>query len=115
MMNILIIDSDYEEAQLFAELLPTDGTSIKLALSEDEALESARAEPPRYVFVEVGRPDLDGYALAKQLRENVDLPESTFISVSEFPQDRAREQSAGIDRHLCRPVQSQDLQSIIPT
>lgn len=112
-MNILIIDTDREDAERFAESIPREGNEIKLAHSEREAQETVRGWQPQCVFVEVGRSELDGYAVAKQLREGANISEAIFVSISEFPQDHAREQAAGIDRHLRKPVKPQDLQAII--
>ncbi len=112
-MKVLITDSRSEAANSLADLVRKCGHEAVAVTEEPAALETARSWRPDCVFVEVGQPELDGYVLAKRLREEAGLSRATLVAVSEFSEDRSRENAAGFNCYVRRPLQSQDVQSLL--
>jgi CheY-like chemotaxis protein len=58
------------------------------------------------VLLDIGMPGMDGYEVARRVRENPDFHNLTLIALSGWGQeeDRHRSRDAGIDHHLVKPV-----------
>ncbi len=66
---------------------------------------------PEVVFLDLGLPGIDGYELARRLREHPDLRHARLAALSGYGQeaDRNRTKAAGFDAHLVKPVSYADL------
>ncbi len=66
-------------------------------------------------MLDIGLPDTDGCALAKQLRKEPQTASALLIALTGFSQkgDRRRSRAAGIDHHLVKPVDSAKLLELI--
>jgi DNA-binding response OmpR family regulator len=77
-----------------------------LAHSGIEALAIAEREHPRILILDIGMPDLNGYDLARRIRETSWGRESLLLAVTGWGQaeDKERSRVAGFDEHLTKPV-----------
>ena len=68
-------------------------------------------------LIDLGLPGLDGYEVARALRESPGGKAITLIAVTGYGQaeDRRRSQEAGFDAHLVKPVSQSLLSSLITT
>lgn len=64
---------------------------------------------PEVALLDIGLPEMDGYELARRIRERVS--DVYLIAVSGYgqPEDRARAAEAGFDEHFVKPVDSTQL------
>ena len=107
MPTILVADDNRANRDALASLLEAAGYSVLLASDGAEALEMARERRPDVVISDVLMPRMDGYELARRLRESQDLASGArLIAVTGYGQDADRERSrqAGFDSHLVKPV-----------
>jgi CheY-like chemotaxis protein len=105
--RILIVDDNADAAESIAELLELSGNEIRIAHDGPEALRIVRGLAPDVCLVDIGLPVMDGYELARRLRESKQLAEGArLIAVTGYGQDADRERSrrAGFDAHLVKPV-----------
>jgi CheY-like chemotaxis protein len=60
---------------------------------------------------------MDGYEVARRLREHHELKDVRLIAVTGYGQDADRQRSrvAGFDHHLVKPFNPQQLQQVFPT
>lgn len=58
------------------------------------------------LFLDIGLPGMDGYELAKHLREMPETAHSVLVAVTGYgqPEDKERALQAGFDHHLVKPV-----------
>ena len=77
-------------------------------------MEKARQCLPQVVLCDIGLPGLDGYSVARQLRQ--ELGSKMFlIAVSGYGQeeDQERAKSAGFDAYLVKPISLKDLEKLL--
>jgi two-component system CheB/CheR fusion protein len=67
------------------------------------------------VLLDIGLPGMDGYELARRLREAGLHPSSRIVAVTGYgqPSDRARSREAGFDDHVVKPVSLQNLRRVL--
>jgi signal transduction histidine kinase len=105
--RILIVDDNEDAAESIGDLLRDLGNEIETAYDGPAALRIAKTFKPEVCLVDIGLPAMDGYELARRLRESQDLPRGArLIAVTGYGQDADRERSrqAGFDSHLVKPV-----------
>ncbi|HVL35641.1 MAG TPA: EAL domain-containing protein [Burkholderiales bacterium] len=70
MATILVVDDNRANREALASLLEVAGYAVVKAADGQQALEQARAAPPALVIADVLMPGMDGYVLARSLRED---------------------------------------------
>ena len=74
-----------------------------------------RREPPQVGFLDIGMPGLNGYELARRLRQQDATRDMLLVAVSGWGQqsDRARSRESGFDHHLIKPVELQQVLDVL--
>jgi DNA-binding response OmpR family regulator len=113
--RVLVVEDDAIAAEGLARLLRQDGFEVRVAGDGLAALEVFQADHPDVVLLDLGLPFLDGYAVAKQLREQTSGKRPVLIAVTGFGQkeDRVRSYEVGIDLHLTKPVPIGELRQFL--
>ncbi|REJ86612.1 MAG: response regulator [Planctomycetota bacterium] len=113
--RVLIVDDGVDAAEALAQLLEFDGFESRVATSGEAALELAREFRPEVVISDINLPDIDGYRLLGELRELESLQETLFIAWSgdTSPQHGRKALAAGFDRHLGKPIDIEQLRSLL--
>jgi signal transduction histidine kinase/CheY-like chemotaxis protein len=109
-VRVLIVDDNLDVAELLSEALHMEGFETATAHDGQSAIARWREFLPHAGVLDVGLPDMDGYELARRLRdEHGTTP--TLIAATGYgqPSDRQRASAAGFDCHLVKPVSVQDL------
>lgn len=80
-----------------------------------EALASAPVFAPEVVVLDIGLPLVDGYEVARRLRQVPQTRDSFVVALTGYGQraDRERAQEAGFDRHLTKPAEPDELPALI--
>jgi PAS domain S-box-containing protein len=111
--RILVVDDNPDVATLLADLLETMGHTVRVASDGPEALAVATTFAPTLALLDIGLPVMDGYELAKKLRERgVAAP---LVAITGYGQERDRERAreAGFSEHLVKPVSPDKLVRVI--
>jgi CheY-like chemotaxis protein len=113
--RVLVVDDNVDAAQCLAMLLEADGHHVGLAHDGPEALRVALAHRPEIVFLDIGLPEMDGYQVARHLRERPELANVVLVALTGYgqEQDRRRSREAGFDHHLVKPVEPAVLQDLL--
>jgi CheY-like chemotaxis protein len=113
-LRVLVVEDNRDTAKVQAMLLKQFGHEVAVAHDGQAALEVARRFRPHAVLLDIGLPVLNGYEVATKLREQGFVAES-LIAVSGYGQheDRERSRRAGFDHHLVKPVDHDELISIL--
>jgi CheY-like chemotaxis protein len=110
-----VVDDNRDAAQSLAMLLKLLGAKVQVAFSGQEALEIVRTQQPAVVLLDIGMPDMNGYEVARRIRQDSAIRDVTLIALTGWgqPEDRRRSLDAGFDHHLVKPVSSQSLQEVL--
>lgn len=102
---VLIVEDLDDAREAIGELLSLAGFEVALAADGVAALEMAAAQPPQVALVDIGLPGLDGYEVARALRQRHGR-DLRLIAMTGYGQeeDRRRALQAGFDQHLVKPV-----------
>jgi CheY-like chemotaxis protein len=100
------VDDNRDAATSLAKLLKLLGHDVRVAHDGPTAVELARAERTEVVILDIGLPGMDGYEVARRLRQEECCREALIIAASGYGQeeDRRRSREAGFDHHLVKPV-----------
>ncbi|MDQ3101363.1 MAG: PAS domain S-box protein, partial [Bacteroidota bacterium] len=72
-LKILVVDDNPDAANMLAVLLRIKGHEVNTAFSGIDAVETAVKKKPDLIFLDIGLPGLDGYQVARRLRERTDM------------------------------------------
>jgi PAS domain S-box-containing protein len=114
-VRVLLVEDNEDAAAALAELLRIWGHRVEVVHEGPSALEAARTEPPHLVLLDIGLPGMDGYEVARAFRETPGLEGVTLVALTGYGQDsdRVRSSRAGIDHHLVKPVDPDQLRRLI--
>jgi CheY-like chemotaxis protein len=109
--KILIVDDNIDAADTAAFLLQAYGFNVEVAYGAYEALAAARTFCPDIIFLDIGMPLMDGYAVARTLRADVGCRGITLIALTAWSDEasRIKVNAAGFDLHLVKPASIMDL------
>ena len=112
--QILIVEDNVDTASGLARLFHLHGHEIRTAHDGPQAINEAVAFRPEFVLLDIGLPGMDGYQVARRLREE-GLQDAVIIAVSGYGDEEARRRSreAGINYHLVKPVDHNALVTLI--
>jgi signal transduction histidine kinase len=113
--RILVIDDNSLAARTLQIFLADKGHQVELAVTGPQGLEKARQFLPQVVLCDIGLPGLDGYSVARQLRQELGSNKMFLIAVSGYGQeeDQERAKSAGFDAYLVKPISLKDLERLL--
>lgn len=113
--RILVVDDNLDAAQSLAMLLELDGHETAMAHDGERALLLAREFDPHVILLDIGLPLMNGYEVARRVREQPWGHAIRLIAVTGWGQEQDRQQSlaAGFDHHLTKPLDPARLASLL--
>jgi len=113
--RILVVDDNADAAASLALLLRFSGHEVHVAHEGEAALSLAETLLPDVVLLDVGMPGLDGYEVARRLRERPSTRDVVIIAVTGYGAegDRRRARAAGFDHHLTKPVEVASVEDLM--
>ena len=105
-LRIVVVEDNDDNRQTFEELLREEGHDVKSASDGLSGVELILSENPDIAFVDVGLPGLDGFSVARKVRESAPLS-VRLVALTGYgmPEDQARAMAAGFDRHMLKPLE----------
>jgi CheY-like chemotaxis protein len=109
-LDVLLVDDNLDALGVTAEVLAHLGHAVRVAATAQEAIGEAGRQLPDVAILDIGLPDMDGYALAARLRASA--PQLRLVALTGYGQqaDVAHARQAGFDLHLTKPASLEDLQ-----
>ncbi len=114
--SLLVVDDTPANLSLMAGLLH-QSYRVRLANSGARALELARREPPDLILLDVMMPEMDGYAVCRQLKldeRTRDVP-VIFVTAMSQPDDETRGFEAGAVDFIHKPISPPIVQARVRT
>lgn len=114
-LSVLLVEDNEDSAESLRLLLELVGHRVTVAISGTEGIEAARRERPEVVLCDIGLPEADGYAVARELRNDPMLRTAYLVAITGYglAEDRAKARSAGFDTHLTKPVDFDQLERLL--
>ena len=113
--KILIIDDDLDSHQLVSLMLDKEGYQIVAANDGEEGLLKTNQETPDLILLDIMMPGIDGYEVARRLRQNSktdEIPVLIYTAKSQVD-DRIAAFESGADGFLTKPSHPSELQAYI--
>lgn len=116
-LSVLVVDDNRDAAESLAMLLRTAGAEVHVAHDGPAALAEFERCEPDVVLLDIGMPGMDGYEVARRLREISAGQRVAIVALTGWGQDddRQRVRDAGFDHHLVKPVDLALLQALLTT
>ncbi len=114
-LRILVVDDNKDAALSLGMILQMEGHKVQTAHDGPSALSAFAEFSPEAVFLDLGLPGMDGYTMAKRLREQCPADDLLLVAVTGYGADvdKARSRAAGFDHHLIKPVDFAELQRLL--
>jgi signal transduction histidine kinase len=114
-LKVLVVEDNIDAAESLASLLRIWNHDVTVVHDGRSALDAARANPPEVVLLDIGLPGLDGYQVARKLREDLGLDSALLVAMTGYgqPEDRRRSHEAGIHHHFVKPVEPMVLRNLL--
>jgi CheY-like chemotaxis protein len=115
-MRVLVCDDNVDGADTLAVLLRAHGHEVKVFYEGGTCLREALEWKPAIAFLDIGMPDITGYAVARQLRAKFGA-DIALVAVTGYgtTEDRTVCFESGFDMHLVKPAQPDRIVSIAAT
>ena len=113
---VLIVDDDPFIRKLIVTTLEGVTTfRLHQACDGEEAVEAARRESPRLVFLDIDMPRLDGIEACRRMRAEPAMAGARIVMLTASADDAARSRAAaaGADRFLTKPFSPLDLLRLV--
>ena len=113
--RVLVVDDNVDSVDSLATLLRMMGHEVDTASDGMAALTKADAFRPDVAILDIGLPRVNGYDVAKQIREQPWAKDVVLVALTGWGQDQHRRLSeeAGFNHHLTKPVEFDVLQQIL--
>ena len=113
--RILVVDDNADSATTLGMLLKLLGVEMRIANDGPTALAAVEEFHPQIILLDIGMPDMDGFEVARRLRQRPEYGDVLLIALTGWGQeeDRRRTREAGFDHHLVKPVALEALQAFL--
>lgn len=113
--RILIVDDNVDGAIAMSHVLGGWGYAVAVAHDGANALQLADRWRPDTILLDIGLPDLSGHDVARRIRAAPWGRDVRLIAVTGWgtADDREQSRTAGIDRHLTKPVDPDELRRLL--
>jgi CheY-like chemotaxis protein len=114
-LRILVVDDNRDAAATLAMVLEELGAVVSVAHDGDAALAAYGQGKPDVVLLDIGMPVMDGYDVARRLREQDGDHRAVLVALTGWGQegDRRRAREAGFDHHLVKPAKLPALRALL--
>ena len=107
--NILLAEDDLNLGQLLQTFLRSKGFKVSLAQNGKIAFERFNRDQFDFCIFDIMMPEMDGFTLAKEIREIDKKVPILFLSAKSMKEDKLEGFSIGADDYLTKPFQMEEL------
>jgi CheY-like chemotaxis protein len=117
-LRLLVVEDNVDTADSLSMLLRLYGHEVQVARTGPTALAMAAASRPDVVLLDIGLPGMDGYQVARHLREMPNFQDVMLCALTGYTPseaDRQRQQETGFDHYYVKPVRLEQLLELFKT
>jgi two-component system CheB/CheR fusion protein len=115
-LKVLVVEDYQDMADSLCLVLQLLGYDARAAYSGPDGVRMAAEFRPDVVVSDIGLPGLDGYEVARRVRQLPGLDGVLLVAVTAYgsAEDRRRGREAGFDHYLVKPVDLCDIRGVLP-
>ena len=112
-LRVMVVDDNVDAARLLGMFVELLGHEVFVQFHPVSAIECAQQVQPHICLLDIGLPDMDGYALARQLHRIPGMENTVLAAVTGYsqPRDKQAAVAAGFNFHFAKPISAQQLES----
>ncbi|MES2789687.1 MAG: chemotaxis protein CheB [Planctomycetota bacterium] len=116
-LKVLVVDDNADTTLSFSMLLRSLGHDVRTAHDGPSGVSVAIEYQPEVAMLDIGLPGLNGFEVAKRIRQEPALKDIMLIALTGYGQETDRQTSheAGFNHHLVKPADFGKLQQILAT
>ena len=116
-LRVLIVEDNVDAAEMLDLAVSCLGHATRLAHDGATAVAVARQFAPDVIFLDIGLPTMNGYAVARAVRDLPGLNHVYIAAVTGWGQeeDRRKAREAGFDSHFTKPLSPAMLEDVLGT
>ncbi len=116
-LRVLIVEDNVDAAEMLDLAVSDLGHVTRMAHDGATAVALARQFAPDVIFLDIGLPVMNGYAVARTLRDLPELSDVYIAAVTGWGQeeDRRKAREAGFDSHFTKPLSPAVLEHVLAT
>ena len=113
--RVLIVDDNADAADSLLLFLQMAGHDVRVAYAGTSALATLETFEADFVLLDIGLPDVDGYAVARTIRQRWPRLPVVIHALTGYgrSEDQARARESGCDGHMTKPVDPDQLLQLI--
>ncbi len=104
-LRIVVVDDNHDATDSLVWLLQLAGHEVVACYTGGYAIEKAGAESPDAILLDIKMPGLDGYEVARRIREQETCKDTLLVAMTGLADEAHRQQAvdAGFDHYLLKP------------
>ncbi|HEX7232170.1 MAG TPA: response regulator [Candidatus Binatia bacterium] len=109
--RILVVEDHEENRRLLRDLLTSFGYELTEAVTGEDGLIAAEAQPPDLILMDIQLPGIDGYETTRRIKANPVLRKIPVIAVTSYALsgDDVKAFAAGCDAYVTKPFDPAEL------
>jgi len=109
--KILVVEDNQDNREMVVKVLKFNGYEVIEAVDGEEGIEKAKTEAPALILLDIYLPKMDGYEVAKRLKNDTGLRDIPVIALTAHAMKGNREQAlaAGCDGYISKPIDIREL------
>ena len=113
--RVLVVDDNVDAANSIGQVLQLFGHKVRCVYDGPSALLAAEEFRPSIIVLDIGLPGMDGYEVARRLRNMAAFDSIPIVALTGYGQDedRGRSREAGFNEHLAKPVDPEVLHGLV--
>ena len=113
--RVLVVEDDVDVADSLGMILELLGHHVWIVHDGLATLEAACADRFDVVLLDIGLPGIDGYEVARRMREELRLTTVTLVALTGYgrEEDKQRAFAVGFDYHLVKPIDPDALEALL--
>jgi CheY-like chemotaxis protein len=114
-LRVLVVDDDDDSRSMLSAALTICGAEVFASASAEAGLTQAASIRPDVLVCDIGMPGMDGYEVARRLRQQPGLENVVLAALTGWGQkeDRRRTAEAGFNHHLVKPPEPKVVESLL--
>jgi signal transduction histidine kinase/ActR/RegA family two-component response regulator len=114
-LRVMIADDNRDAADSLSMLLSMDGYELRTVYGGRDAVCTAETFRPDVALLDIGMPDMDGYAAARAIRQQRGGVDTYLVAITGWGQqdDKRRALEAGFVTHMTKPVDPNLLRDLL--